>query len=355
MRRRDVLTGTGAVAAAAAFPAPALGQGRVRLTMATDWPEGPGMLPSARRLAATIRDATAGRIEIEVFASGELVRPFETFDAVSAGVADMYHSHEGYFSEKSRALHFFSGVPFGFTANELFAWVRFGGGQALWDELAGQFGVKPLLACSTGTQMGGWFVREIATLDDFRGLRYRMAEPGAEVLRRLGAVVVVLPGTEIVPALKSGAIDASEWIGPWMDTFVGLHEAAGFYYYPGGHEPSGALTLGINRGVWEGLPPGDRRMIEVAAAGEFATSLAEFNANNAYALRQLRHEGRVHLARFPDPVLAALREISREVVAEAGEGDDLSRRIHASYRDFLEQIADWTGISESAYLTARGL
>jgi hypothetical protein len=219
------------------FPAPAIAQGIRQLVMVTDHPEGPGMLPSARRLAQTIREASGGRIRIEVSASGAVVRPFQTFDATQSGVVDMFHSHIGYFAQKSPAFHFYAGVPFGFTANELFAWVRFGGGQELWDSLCAPFDIKPLLSSSTGAQMGGWFVREMTSTQDFKGLRYRMAEPGAEVFRRLGATVVLLPGAETVQALRSGAIDACEWIGPWMDTAMGLHKAAGYYYYPGWQEP----------------------------------------------------------------------------------------------------------------------
>jgi len=190
--------------------------------MVTDWPEGtPGLHTGAVRFAQTIGIATGGRITIEVFPSGALVRPFETFDAVSAGVADMYHSDEYYFEKKSPAFNFFSAVPFGFTADELFAWVQFGGGQELWDALSGQFNLKPLLCLNTGTQMGGWFLNEIASPDAFKGLRYRMPGLGAEVLRRLGAIAVTLPGSEIVPSLASGALDASEWVGPWLDMAMG--------------------------------------------------------------------------------------------------------------------------------------
>ena len=139
------------------------------------------------------------------------MRPFETFDAVGAGVADMYHSFEGYFEQKSRALHFFGAIPFGFAADELFAWIQYGGGQELWDALSSQFNVKPLLCTSTGCQMGGWFVRKVNSPEELKGIRYRMPGLGGEVLRRLGAIVVTLPVGEIMPALKSGAIDASEW------------------------------------------------------------------------------------------------------------------------------------------------
>ena len=298
MRRRDILAGAGSLAAGAtlSFPAPAIAQGIRQLKMVTDWPEGtPGLHTSAVRFAQTIGAATGGRIKIEVFPAGALVRPFETFDAVGAGVADMYHSFEGYFEKKSPAFHFFAAIPFGFTADELFAWVQYGGGQELWDALSGQFNIKSLLCTNTGCQMGGWFTREITSPEDYKGLRYRMAGLGAEVLRRLGAIVVTLPGGEIMPALKSGAIDASEWIGPWLDMAIGLHKAAGYYYYPGFHEPGTGFAVGINKGVWESFDASDRRVIEAVAACEYARSLAEFNANNALSLRKLRDEGTVKI------------------------------------------------------------
>src|SRR5262249_3736081 len=198
-----VLVGT-VVGATFSFAAPAIAQGIRQLKMVTDWPEGlPGYYPSAVRLAQTIGAATDGRIRIEVFPAGALVRPFETFDAVSAGVADMYHSAENYWEKKSPAFSFFAAMPFGFTADELFAWVQYGGGQELWDALSGQFNIKSLLCHNTGCQMGGWFAHEITSPEAFRGTRYRMPPPGAEVLRRLGAIVVLLPGGEIAPALKS--------------------------------------------------------------------------------------------------------------------------------------------------------
>jgi len=284
-----------------------------------------------------------------------VVKPLQTFDAVQSGVADMFHSHIGYFEKKSPAFHFFSGVPFGFTANELFAWVHFGGGQALWDALAGEFNVRPLLACSTGSQMGGWFTREVASADTFKGLRYRMGAPAGEVFRRLGATVVLVPGAEIVSALKSGAIDACEWIGPWMDMAMDLHKAAGFYYYPAWNEPGGALALGINRRVWESFDEGDRRLIEAAAASEFAVSLAEFNANNALALGKLRADGSVKIRRFGDALLRTFAEISRDVVAKIGSGDEHAKKIYASYQDFRALIREWSDISEGAYLGVRAL
>jgi TRAP-type mannitol/chloroaromatic compound transport system substrate-binding protein len=358
MRRRDILAGAGSLATGASltFQAPAIAQGIRQLKMVTDWPEDmSGFHPSAVRFAQTIDAATGGRIKIEVFPAGVLVRPFETFDAVGAGVADMFHTYEGYFEKKSPSLQFFAAIPFGFTAGELFAWVQYGGGQELWDALSNQFNIKSLLCTNTGCQMGGWFNNEITSAAAFKGLRYRMAGPGAEVLRRVGAVVVTLPGGEIMQALKSGAIDATEWIGPWLDMEMGLNKVAGYYYYPGFHEPGSGSAVGINKGVWESFDASDRRVFEAVAACEYQRSSAEFNANNALSLRKLRDEGTVKILKFDDALLKALLAISKEVVAEIGSGDELSKKIYGSYEKFRASITDWGDISERAYLNSRSV
>jgi TRAP-type mannitol/chloroaromatic compound transport system substrate-binding protein len=201
--------------------------------------------------------------------------------------------------------------------------------------------------------MGGWFAREIISPESFKGLRYRMTGPGAEVLRRMGAVVTVVPGGEIVSALKSGAIDGSEFAGPWLDTAIGLHEAAGFYYYyPGWHEPGTGIAVGINKRVWEGFASDDRELIEAVAAAEYARSLAESDLNNARALRKLRDEGKIKIAKFDVSVLNTVHGLSNEVVAEIGSRDDLSKKIYASYLQFRNLIADWGEIS-GRYLIGR--
>src|SRR5215218_914012 len=290
MRRRDILAGAGSFAAGAtlSFPAPAIAQGIRHLKMVTDWPEGtPGLHTSAVRFAQTVGIATGGRIKIEVFPAGALVRAFETFDAVGAGVADLYHTDEAYFEKRSPAFHFFAAVPFGFTASELFAWVQHGGGQELWDALSGQFNIKSLLCTSTGCQMGGWFTHEVTALEAFKGLRYRMAGPGAEVLRRLGAIVVTLPGGEIIPALKSGAIDASEWVGPWLDMALGLHKTVGYYYYPAFHEPGTGIAVGVNKAVWESFDASDRPI--GAMSPNALTSTAAGSLDRQVLVRSLDH------------------------------------------------------------------
>ena len=356
-RRRDVLLGTAAaVGVAGNLAAPAIAQGIKEFKMVTSWPKNmPGLQTSAERLAQSIITSSDGRLKITVYPADSLVRAFEVFDAVGAGIADMYHSDEAYFEGKSQALHFFAAVPYGLTANELCSWVDFGGGQELWDELDAQFNIKPLMATNTGVQMGGWFTKEINSPADYKGLRYRMAGPGAEVLRRMGATVVTTAGGEIAGALKSGAIDAAEWIGPWMDMDLGLNKVADYYYYPGFHEPGTSMTLGVNKTIWDGLTDSERSLIEAAARAEVTRSLAQFNAENVQWLKKLREDKRIKVLRFNDELIKAFGKLSREVLAELAAKDPLTRKVYDSYTVFLAGMMDWTELSERGYLDARRL
>src|SRR5271165_6669224 len=300
-RRRDVLLRTtAAVAAAASLPTPAVAQGIKELKMVTAWgsPEQfPAQNASIERLVQSIAAMSDGRLKVTVYPADTLVRAFEVFDAVSAGVADMYFVDEKYFQNKMPALNFFSAVPYGLTTDEFHAWILFGGGQSLWDEVDAQFNIKPLMLQSTGVQMGGWFNKEVNGPEDFKGLRYRMPELGAEVLRRMGATVVLTPAGEIAGALKSGAIDAAEFVGPWTDIWLGLDKVADYYYYPGFHEPGFNGALGINKTLWDGLTPYERALIEAAAQAEVTRSFAEFNVENIKSLKLLRDDKRIKILR----------------------------------------------------------
>ena len=353
LNRRELLLGTG-LAAGSGFisAAPAIAKGGRELSMVTDWPEPSGLFDMSQRLASAINEASDGRITITVHPSGAMVRSLETMDAVQAGVADMFHTHVGYYAQHSQALHFFSGVPYGLTADEIFAWVRFGGGQALWDKIGEALSFKPLLCCSTGAQLGGWFREELNGVASLKGLRYRMAGLGADVYRELGVAVLQLPPAEITQALRSGAIDACEWAGPWLDMSMGLHEAADHYYYPGWHEPGGAITLGINQRVWGSLNNSDRGLLDSVAAGEYLTSLSEFNVNNANALQLLRSNNTVKFHKFDDAMIKNFAAISKDVVREAGSADANSRAVYESFISFRQSIRDWTSIGEGAYRDA---
>ena len=339
------------------MPAPAIAQGIKELKLVTGWsPEKmTGLQSSAERLAQSITTSSEGRLSVKVCPADTLVHAFEVFDAVSAGVADMYHASDYYFGSKSSALYFFCAVPYGLTADEVCSWIDFGGGQALWDEVDAQFNIKPLMALNTGVQMGGWFNKEINHPEDYKGLRYRMPELGAEVLRRMGATVVTTPGGEIVGALKSGAIDASEWVGPWMDMELGLDKAADYYYYPGFHELGSNNTLGVNKTLWDGLAPSERAIIEAAAHAEVTRSLAQFNAENVKALKQLRADERIKIRRFNDELIRTFGKLSKEVLADTAAKDPLTRKVYDSYMAFLSGVMDWGELSETGYRDTRRL
>jgi TRAP-type mannitol/chloroaromatic compound transport system substrate-binding protein len=356
MNRRRFLAGASIAAASPVFPAPAIGQGVRELKMVTTWPKNlPGLQSSAERVARSITALSGERLQVKVFSAGELVPAFESFDAVSSGLAEMYHSSEITWHGKSPAFSYFCNVPFGLTATETNAWIRIGGGQALWDELSAGFGLKPFLCGNTGPQMGGWFIKEMTSVAAFKGLRYRMPGPGGEVLRRLDAAVINLPGGEIIPALRSGAIDASEFAGPWIDMALGLHKAAPYYYYPGFHEPGAAYSLVLNKKLWDSLNASERGIIATAAAAENDYSLAEVIANNAAAIEILARDPEIKIRKFDDSILEALGKVSGEVLAETARKDDLTRRVYESWMKFRMAAVRWADISERSFLNARAL
>jgi TRAP-type mannitol/chloroaromatic compound transport system substrate-binding protein len=241
------------------------------------------------------------------------------------------------------------------TADELASWIDFGGGQALWDEVGAAFNIKPLLCMNAGVQMGGWFNKEVKSAEDFNRLRYRMPGLGAEVLRRMGATVVTLPAADIASALQSGAIDASEWIGPWPDIALGLDKAADYYYYPGFHEPGTSSTLGINKPLWDGMTASERALIEAAAQAEIAQSLAQFNAENVKSLKLLRANKHIKILHFNDDLIRTFGKLSKEVLADTATKDPLTRKVYDSYMAFLAGVMDWGELSETGYRDTRRL
>ncbi|MCB1352851.1 MAG: TRAP transporter substrate-binding protein [Rhodobacteraceae bacterium] len=353
-RRTFIRAAATGAAGTAALAAPAIAQDRQVVKMVTTWPKNfPGLGTGAQRLADRITQVSEGRIEVKLFAAGELVPAFESFDAVSSGAAEMYHAPDYYWQGKHKAFNFFSGVPMGFTCQELNSWIRFGGGQELWDELAGQFNVKCEMTGNTGAQMGGWFRNPITSIDDMKGLKIRIPGLGGEVMRQIGASAVALPGGEIFPALQSGAIDAVEWVGPYNDLAFGFYKILKNYMYPGFQEGGSGIALGMNKGWWDALSETDQAVIRSCCAAELDIMLSEFNYQNSVALNTLLTEHGVQLHRYPDDVLKELAAASENVVAEVGSGDPMSERVYASYKDFRKLIAGWSRLSEQAYLDTR--
>ncbi len=310
--------------------------------MVTSWPKGlPGLGTGAERLARRIKALTDGELTIKVYAAGELVPAFEVFDTVAKGTADMYHSVEYYFQGKSPALNFFAGLPMGLNNAETKSWIYHGGGQELWDELSGGFNLKPFMTGSNGPQMGGWFNKEINTLEDLKGLKVRMPGLGGEVLRRLGANTQTLPGSEIYAALQSGVIDATEWVGPWNDMAFGFQKLAKYYYWPGFHEPGPIGALALNIDVWNSLAPQHQAAFRIATAAEVDVMLGEFNLFDARSLRVLIEKHGVQLRRFSDEILTRIGEVSGEVVREAGQGSELAMRIYDSFMAARRASVSW--------------
>ena len=324
------------------------------LTMVTSWPAGfPGLGTSANRVAERIEAAGGGELKVKVFAAGERVGPFEVFDAVAAGEADLYHSADYYQQAKSPAYNFFTAIPFGMTATELAGWIVHGGGQELWDELSARFNIKPLLCTNTGPQMGGWFNREIRRVEDFEGLKIRMPGLGGTALQKLGAIPVNLAGGAIHGALKDGSLDAAEWVGPWNDLAAGMHEVAEHYYYPGFHEPGGSLALGVNLQVWRDLGDRLQALLQEVTSAEYIRSLTEFNVRNSAALTVLDKQHGIRPKMFSDDIMQSIAASVEEAVAGIADEDPLTRRVFDSFTDARTSAMRWAAIGEDAFVASR--
>ncbi|UCE76214.1 MAG: TRAP transporter substrate-binding protein [Gammaproteobacteria bacterium] len=326
----------------------------VKWKMVTTWPKNfPGLGTGANYLAELITAMSGGRIEVKVYGANELVPAFEVFGAVSAGTAELGHGASYYWKGKSEAAQFFSAVPFGLTAEEMNAWLYHGGGMELWAETYAPFGLVPLAAGNTGVQMAGWFNREINSLEDLQGLKMRIPGLGGEVLARAGGTPVSLPGGELFTSLQSGAIDATEWVGPYNDLAFGLYKAAKYYYYPGWHEPGTTLECMVNKQAFDALPGELQIIVSNAARVANQDMYAEYIARNNQALQTLVEEHQVEVRKLPDPVLARLRDLSAQVVEEIAAKDALSKRVYESFQRFRQQATQWSNISQRAYLNAR--
>jgi len=353
-RRDAIVGGVSSVLLAGAISKPAISKGIRRLTMTHTWPKNfPGLGTSPERIAKHIKKATDGEIEIKVYAAGELVPAFEALDAVSSGVADLYNGAEYYFQGKNIGFNFFTAVPFGMTANELNAWIDHGGGKELWNKLSAQFNVISFQSANTGVQMGGWFNKEILTIDDLKGLKIRMPGLGGEVLRRVGSAAVAIPGGEIYPALQSGAIDATEWVGPWNDLAFAFYQVTKFYYWPGFHEPGAGLATGINLDTWNSLTSSQREIFMKIFAYENTYTLAEFNHHNSIALNTLINKHKVIMKTFPIEVMKELKVKSNEVLEDVSTRDPLTKKIYFSFKDNLKRLKEWSRHSELAYMSSR--
>jgi TRAP-type mannitol/chloroaromatic compound transport system substrate-binding protein len=366
MKRRDILAAAGVGLAATALAGckdsstetaaakPAAEQQTFNWKMVTSWPKNfPGVGVGAERFATLVDQMSNGRLKIKVYAAGELVPALEVFDAVSRGTAEMGHGAPYYWKGKVPAAQFFCALPFGPNAQEMNAWLHRGGGMQLWEEVYKPYGVLPMACGATGVQTAGWFNKEINSVDDFKGLKMRTPGLGGEVLTKMGGTVVNMPAGEIFTALQTGAIDATEWIGPYNDLALGLHKASKYYYTPGWQEPNVTFELDVNLKAWDTLPDDLKAIVRAAARDVNGDMLDDYNAKNMEALEQLREQG-VEVRRLPDDVLARLKEVAAEVVDASAAADPVASKVWEQQSAYLKRLYEYAELNEKDIYNIRG-
>ncbi len=300
----------------------------------------------AERLAERVSAITGGRFRMRVHPPGELVPGLQVMDAVQQGTVQAGHTASYYYVGKNPALAFDSAVPFGLTARQQTAWLFHGGGVEMLREILGDFNIIHFPCGNTGVQMGGWFRRPIASLADLRGLRMRIPGIAGQVMTRLGVNVQVLAGGDIFPALERGAIDATEFVGPYDDEKLGFYQVAQHYYYPGWAEPNVSPSLYVNRRSWDQLPTAYQQVIEAVTREIHDEILARYDAENPPALERLVG---VLLQRFPDDVMRAGWQASTDVLEQFAAEDETFDRVYRAWRDFRKRTFAYFRVNELAY------
>lgn len=323
---------------------------KFRWKMVTTWPANfPIFQEGAERFADDVRQMSNGRLDVQVYAGGELVPALQVFDAVSEGTIEMGHGSPYYWAGKVPEAQFFSSVPFGMTAKGMNAWLYNAGGLELWQEIYKPFNLIAFPMGNTGVQMGGWFNKQINSLEDIKGLRMRIPGLGGKVFKKAGGNPVLMAGGEIYTALERGTIDATEWVAPFHDMRLGLNRAAKYYYYPGWHEPGTVFELMINNAKWSLLPEDLQKIVEVAAAATSEWIYAQMEFHNQQALVELKTKQNVQILEFPEEVLMELRRLTRETLDEEAAANPEFKRVYDAYEGFRDSYESWDELSEEAY------
>ncbi len=318
--------------------------------MVTAWPPHFPLLGEyAEQLAVWIDKMSNGKLKIQVYGGGELVPPFEAFDAVSQGIAEMGHTAAYYWSGKVPAAQFFASVPFGMNTQQVNAWIYHGGGQQLWDEVYAPFNLIAMPAGNTGGQMGGWFKKEINSVSDIRGLKWRMAGLGGKVITKAGATSILSPAGELYTNLERGVIDALEWVGPYHDYLMGFQDIAKYYYHPSWQEPTAILELMINKSAFNQLDEELQNIVRYAAAAANVMMLSGFESKNGEYYKKIKDEGEVEFRQFPDDVMRLFKEKADEVFMELMASDAMSKKVYESYVKFRKSVSDWNDLTERFY------
>ncbi len=349
--RSAALAGVGA----AALAAPAVAQSKKKImTIVSTWPRDfPGLGTSAQRLAARITQLSQGALTTQYFAAGERVKAFDSFDEVASGNSQAYIGADYYWLGKEPGFAWFTTVPFGMTVVEWNTWIKFGGGQALWDEVSGNFGIKALPCGATGTQAGGWFNKEINTVDDLKGLKMRIPGMGGMVLSKLGVSTVSLPGGQIYQNLVSGAIDATEWVGPYNDYFMKFYEVTKYYYIAGMHEPNANLAFGMNKAWWESLSEWEQAIITTACYEENSAQFEETMSKNGEYLKKLVVDHGVVVKQFSDDIWDAFAGASTEVLAETRAKSKLATKVDDAFQASLRDVGGMMAKMQGKFTSER--
>lgn len=323
---------------------------KYRWKMTTTWPPNfPVLGEGCKMLAEWVNQMSGGRMEITVFGGGELIPALEGFDAVSNGAVEMNHGAAYYWAGKITASPFFCAVPFGMNAQQMGAWIISGGGQKLWEELYEPHNLLPFICGNTGVQMGGWFNKEINSLEDIKGLKMRIPGLGGKVLAKVGGSPVTVSGGEIYTNLERGVIDATEWIGPYHDYKMGFHQIAKYYYYPGWHETGPVLEMIANKDKFMSLPSDLQEIIRTACFRLNRWMMAEFDDKNGEYLQKISNEGKVDIRPFSNQVLDGLRSATTETIQELIDKDPMSKKVFDHYQKFKKKVGSWANISEKIY------
>lgn len=301
------------------------------------------------RFAELVKVLSDGRLDIRVYGAGDLFPAMELFDKVRSGSVQMGHGAAYYWRGKVPASVFFTTIPFGMNGSGMNAWIRSGGGQELWDELYDPMGVMAMPLGNTGVQFGGWFRKEINSLEDFKGLKMRMPGLGGMVIGRAGAQEITLPGGEIFTSLRTGVIDATEWIGPYHDKLMGFHKAADYYYTGGWHEPGSILELLINKDAWAELDETLQAIVKAAASQIHLEMSNAWIAKDAATFQELKDDPKIKLRTFPPELIKTLKGLSDQIVEEIAATSPLARKIHDSFKSFQKTHQAYEDVSELAY------
>jgi TRAP-type mannitol/chloroaromatic compound transport system substrate-binding protein len=353
MQRREFLkkAGLGAAAGTAAVAAPAIAQSQPTITwrMPASWPKSLDTLfGGAEFIAKRVSELTEGKFQIRPFAAGEIVPGLQVLDAVQAGTVELGHTVMYYYVGKDTAFALASDAPFGMNARQKYAWWHAGGGAELCAPLFKDYGCVAIPCGNTGTQMGGWYRKEIKTVADLKGLKFRIGGLAGQVLTKLGVVPQQLAGGDIYPALEKGTLDAAEWVGPYDDEKLGFYKVAKHYYYPAWWEGGTELDMLVNIKAWEALPKDYQAILEAACADAYEWVLTKYDAANPGALKRLVTNG-VKLQPFSNDIMAACYRTSKEVYDDIATKNAKFRKVYEPWLKFRDEQVQWFSIAENRY------